>query len=406
MTKKKVVLVISYLFPNSVYPGFGIFVFKRLKAVSKYKNVMVINPVPWFPFSRFIKRYRNFHLITEKEVIDGLEVYHPRFFVIPGYFKFLDSITFLISVLPLAYRIKKKFELELVDIHWTYPDILSGHVLSKLCKVKYAVTIRGKAALNIFLKNGMTNSIGQEFSIRTLILNFFLRRADSVICVSKELADLSENIGVSSKRIQVISNGVDPDTFYRMDKELSREKLGLELKRPIILSVGNLIYGKGFDRVLSAMKDLPDLTYYIAGSTGPAGDYEKQIRLKIKDLCLESRVVLLGQLNQDELRVWYNAADLFCLPSRSEGSPNVLNEALACGCPCLATCVGTVPQIIDNEKYGLVVSNSAGGIQNGLSKIQSMSFNREEIAQNFKRLSWDRCAQDVVGNYAKICPTL
>ena len=77
------ILVISYLFPNCHYPNQGVFVLNRLRALQKYCDVKVINPLPWFPFYSKLARYKNYYKIPAKENIHGVEVYHPRLPIIP-----------------------------------------------------------------------------------------------------------------------------------------------------------------------------------------------------------------------------------------------------------------------------------------------------------------------------------
>ena len=143
-------LVISYLFPNCITPESGIFVLNRIKAVSKYCDIRVINPVPWFPGCSKFERYKNFNLIPEREKIAGIDVYHPRYFIIPKYCKYLDAFSFCFAVLKTVKKNLRNFHFDLIDLHWTYPDILSGYLLSKLFNKKFLVTIRGKEALNMF----------------------------------------------------------------------------------------------------------------------------------------------------------------------------------------------------------------------------------------------------------------
>ena len=94
------------------------------------------------------------------------------------------------------------------------------------------------------------------------------------------------------------------------------------------------------------------LVFYIAGSEGPAGDFRKGLHNMIAQAGLENRVRFIGQVKNDELVYWYNAVDMFCLASRSEGSPNVLTEALACGCPSLSTDTGAVREILSKDFMG------------------------------------------------------
>ena len=170
------ILALSYLYPNSLYPHYGIFVHNRLKAVSKYHEVKVINPIPWFPGCGRLARYKNYDKIPLEENIDGIDVYHPRFFVIPKLFKFIDAFTYKAAVMPLVEKIYKSYPFDLVDLHWTYPDLPTGTALKKKYRKKMVVTLRGKEAFHI-----------GEGKVREILIRKNLGQADAVICLSGEL---------------------------------------------------------------------------------------------------------------------------------------------------------------------------------------------------------------------------
>ncbi|MDU0356364.1 hypothetical protein RS130_22935 [Paraglaciecola aquimarina] len=76
---KKRILAISYLFPNCNQPNHGVFVLNRLKAMSRYADITVINPIPNSPLHGFIGKFAVLKDIPEKEELGGLSVHHPRF---------------------------------------------------------------------------------------------------------------------------------------------------------------------------------------------------------------------------------------------------------------------------------------------------------------------------------------
>ncbi len=386
------ILAISYLYPNSLYPHYGIFVHNRLKAVSKYYEVKVINPIPWFPGHGWLARYKNYDKIPLKENIDGLEVYHPRFLVIPKFFKFLDAFTYKAAVMPLIGKLYKSFPFDLVDLHWTYPDLPTGYAIKKKYNKKMLVTLRGKESFHI------GEGLGRELLIKKHVL-----KADAVISLSQELQDMAVGFGVEEKRCHVIRNGVDTSAFYYIDKNESRRCLGLPPKETIILSVGSLNYRKGFDRIIKKLPDLlnmdTEFKLYIIGSEGPDGDYRKSIYRLIDKLNLKDKVFLKGTVGNSELVSWYNAADLFCLASRGEGSPNVLAEALACGCPAVATDVGAVNEILKEKFLGILVSNSTGGVGAGLRTAFEREWNRKKIFAYTRKFDWDWCAYQILPVY-------
>ena len=407
------ILAISYLFPNSIYPNHGIFVLNRLKAIHKYCDVKVINPIPWFPFSSCFRRYKNYNKIPKKEFIEGIEVFHPRFFIIPRYLKFLDAITFCLAAIPVALKIKKHFLFDLIDLHWTYPDLLSGYLLSTILHKKQLLTIRGNEALNLFLHNkqldkmeGEESVYVEERSIRSKIIKYLLPKSNYIITLSYELKKKCVSYGVLPKNTEVIRNGVDTSTFRFIGKDICRSKLGLSQDEYIILSIGSLSYGKGFDRIIrvfpEVIKKHPNSALYIIGSEGPAGYFRDNLYKLIKRYNLGDKVNFTGEIKNHDLVLWYNAADIYCLSSRGEGSPNVLSEALACGCPAIATDVGSVSEILNKDFMGFVVPNNDKKILLGLLSALSCEYDRVKISKYMQQYDWDWCAKKVIQVYKRL----
>ena len=386
------ILAISYLFPNSLYPNYGIFVLNRLKAVQKYCEVKVINPIPWFPFNSRLKRYRNYDQIPAKEVIAGVEVLHPRFFTIPRYLKILDAASFFFTVFPLALKISKTFPFDLIDVHWPYPDLPTGNLLARVFRRKQLITLRGREAL---FSHG-------RWLYKKIIVPL-ISRSDVAISLSQEMVDICVTDRVLPEKFRVIRNGVNTITFRYLEKTACREKLGLPQGERIVLSVGSLIHGKGFDRIIKAfpevLREHPDASLYIAGSEGPAGADKRALTELVLRYSLEGKINFVGELKNHDLVLWYNAADVFCLASRGEGSPNVLSEALTCGCPSIATDVGSVSEILNNDSLGTVVSNDDESILPGLMSVLSGKYDRKWISSLMKQYDWDWCARQVIQVY-------
>lgn len=389
------ILALSFLYPNTLYPHYGIFVHNRLKAVSKYHEVKVINPIPYFPGCGRLARYKNYGEIPLQETIDGIEVYHPRFFIIPRLFKFIDALTCKAAVMPLVEKLYESYPFDLVDLHWTYPDLPTGIAIKKKYNKKMLVTLRGKEAFHI------NEGVGREFLIKNYLL-----KADTVISLSQELQEIAVNMGVKKKHCHVVRNGVDTSAFYYMERDECRKHLNIPLDEKIILSVGSLTFPKGFDRIIKSLSKLLEIDaackLYIIGSEGPAGDYRRGINQLIVDFDLRGKVSLQGLVDNKDLIYWYNAADLFCLASRGEGSPNVLGEALACGCPSVATDVGAVVEILSNKLNGIVVSNSADGVSSGLKKALPLDWDRKAISSSMHDVDWDWCGREVIAIYDKV----
>lgn len=391
MSTKIKILAISYLFPNCNQPNHGIFVLNRLKAMSKYADITVINPIADSPVHRKLNKFSHLQNIPTLEVINGINVYHPRFFSIPGHLKSIEVLTYRLAVQKVLDDIG--YDFDLIDLHWTFPDLPCGNWLSKKMNKPFHVTLRGMEAFHL-----------QDSGLRKNIVAHYLKKVTKVISLSEEMARTADELANTASRTTVIRNGVDTDKFYYLDQKECREKLALPINEKIILGVGALIHRKGFDLVIKGLgkiintQGLEHTKFYILGAQGPEGDYRKELEQFIEQHELQQHVVFVGAVANSELITWYNAADVFCLSSRGEGSPNVLTEALACGTPAVATNVGSVPEIMTSEdNLGYYVENeNQNEITNRLIDLLSSEHDRNKQALLFKKYTWDWCAKEVM----------
>ncbi len=390
----KKILAISYLFPNCNQPNHGVFVLNRLKAMSKYADIIVINPIANSPLHRKISKFSHLQSIPELEVLEGISVYHPRFFSIPGHLKSIEVFTYRRAVQKVLDEIG--YDFDLIDLHWTFPDLPCGHWLSKKINKPFHVTLRGMEAFHL-----------QDSGLRKHIVAHYLKKANKVISLSEEMARKADELSNTAERTFVIRNGVDTDKFYYLDQKECREKLALPMDEKIILGVGALIHRKGFDLVINCLEKiittqgLENTKFYILGSQGPEGDYRKELNQFIELHKLQKHVVFVGAVVNSELITWYNAVDVFCLSSRGEGSPNVLTEALACGTPAVATNVGSVPEIMSSEEnLGYCVpKENKHQIADKLIYLLQHPNKRKQQSINFRKYTWDWCAQEIMGNF-------
>jgi len=388
------ILALSYLFPNRVHRNYGVFVLNRLKAVNKHVSVHVINPIPWSPIHRFLPRYSKYNTIPLKDEIDGLTIYHPRFLSIPKFFKFIEAYSYKRAVRKVLMLEKGLLGYDIVDMHWTFPDIIAGVNLCKEYNLPSILTIRGREAFHIDEGNYQEHSVSKN-----------IPKITRIISLSNELKDIS--IKKSGKNnVNVIRNGVDTDRFYYIEKAASTIKQTINSKEIVILIVGSLNYGKGFDLIISALAELRyktdlNIKLYIIGSHGPAGDNRKELHSLIQSLDIEPYVEFVGEVLNKDLVHWYNSSDLFCLASRSEGSPNVLTEALACGCPSLTTDVGSAREIIEiKDGLGICIEkHDAILIEHAILKILNTKYDRKDNSLFYSKFNWEWCGEQVVTIY-------
>ena len=386
------VLVITQLFPNRKQPFLGIFVRERIKAVAKLCNVKVVAPVPWFPPLKIFKRWYKFSQIPKKEIQGGLEVYHPRFFVIPKIGKCFDGIFYFLSIFPYILKLRKKFNFDILDVHWAYPDGFAGVLIGKLLKRPVSISVRG---------TDITIYVG--YSLLRKIITYLLNKANVIIAVANSLKGEIVKLGISEERINVIPNGIDTKKFLPLNRNEARKKLGLPVEKFIILSVGNLVELKGFhylvDAVFKIKRSKKDILLLIIGE----GEWRRRLEMQIAKLNADACIKLLGLKSNNELYKWYNAANIFCLASEKEGCPNVILESLACGIPVVATHVGGIPEIICSEDYGILVKHqNSEELAKAIERALEKNWDRKMLVQYAQKNSWDKCANKVFQEFKTV----
>lgn len=181
-----------------------------------------------------------------------------------------------------------------------------------------------------------------------------LRYPDRVVAVAESVRRRLEATGVPSSRITVIPNAVEIDAGERpVDDAGWRRRLGIPAGTAVLSVIGRLSPEKGQDVFLEACRFAAQMDCKFVGVLVGEGAWEKELRAKTTALGLESRVRFAGHC-QDVAPV-YAASDVIVIPSRSEGLPNVLLEAMASAKPVIATRVGGIPEVVSDGVNGRLV---------------------------------------------------
>jgi phosphatidylinositol alpha-1,6-mannosyltransferase len=205
----------------------------------------------------------------------------------------------------------------------------------------------------------------------------FLAHAHGVIAVSRFTRDaLVRLMGTDPGKITLIPNGVDTDRFKpRPPRAGTAERHGV-VGRRVILSVGRLVGRKGQDRLVEAMPAIleacPDAHLLIVGE----GPFRPALESLIALHDLQSRVTLLGEVDDAALADLYAQAELFAMPNRdmpdgdTEGFGLVFLEANACGKPVVSGRAGGVPDAVRDGVNGLAVNGeNIGDIAQAVSRL-------------------------------------
>jgi glycosyltransferase involved in cell wall biosynthesis len=180
---------------------------------------------------------------------------------------------------------------------------------------------------------------------------YSLKNADVIMACSGSVADLAARYyGIARESVEVVHCGVDTDVFFPQP-EIAQHG------RPTVLFVGALVENKGIhvlsEAVLSLRHKYPDICLKMLGDG--RDDVRESIQKTFQDHGAERNVELLGFVPLDKLPDYYRRAHVFCLPARYESFGQVYIEAMACGCPVIASTSGGGAEIIADGRSGLLV---------------------------------------------------
>jgi glycosyltransferase involved in cell wall biosynthesis len=303
------------------------------------------------------------------------------------------SWSFLISFLVWASAHRKRFHI--IHAHGAALGVI-GSLIGWLMRKKVVVKIPGMAAVQ-YLKN---HSLSQRVRRRILIMG-----TDCFIAVSSEMVQVLQEIGIRPEKIALIPNGVPLMEANRPTDpgSLKRELLG-NAEVQVVLYVGRLAEVKGIDRLLTvwaAMSHREGTMLVIVGN----GPLREDLESTVERLRLWSSVRFLGP--QADVSKFYGMADLFVLPSRSEGLSNALLEAMAVGVPSVASDVGGNKEVIKDAESGFLVNwDDIAVCANLLRDLLADAHRRQTIGEAAKKRVQEFALPRVAERYRQLYQAL
>lgn len=287
---------------------------------------------------------------------------------------------------------KKGLEFDLIHAHFTWPQGGAGARLKERYDVPLIITAHGFDIYELPFKDANWNGI----------ITQTLNHADQIITVSNNNVKCLERLNIRTP-VTIIPNGFRADTFHPLGQTDSiRPKLGLPLRKQIILSVGNLELKKGHETLIESVKSLvkknDNLLIVIVGS----GQLRARLMKTVDDFGLSDYVVLAGRKPHAEIPLWMNACDVFALPSLAEGNPTVMFECLGCGKPFVGTRVGGIPDIITSDDYGLLCEpGDSKDLADKLMIALEKKWDNEKIVAYSRQFTWEIISKQIIEIYQK-----
>jgi len=293
-----------------------------------------------------------------------------------------EQISFIFAASFRTFGLIRSFKPDITLAFFGLPSGAIAWLLKKLYRIPYIVSLRG---------GDVPGFRPYDFRMYHKIAAPFLRsiwkHADSIIANSNGLRSLALAFD-SHYEIPIIPNGVDVSQFVVSNRDWSS---------PHILSVGRVVYQKGFDLAMCALSQLKALewTWTIAGD----GPQMATLKAMSEEYGIHDRIHFAGWLSSEQIKEQYAAANLFLFPSRHEGMPNAVLEAMASGLPVLATKIaGNEELVVDGETGKLVPSEDTDALREALRPLLVEAKMREQMGRAARQrvessFSWNRVAE-------------
>ena len=375
------ILFLSTVFPDVTTPTRGTYNLELCRALAEQHEVKVIAPQPW-PVA--LRNRRNGKVakppITCQQ--SNIEVHYPTYWYPPKVMRAAYGAWMYASVQNCVRQLHRRFKPDFVFSYWAHPDGEAGLRVARISGVPSAVIAGGSDVLLL------TDSAKRRDRIVDVLSQ------STVLSVSDGLKQHMIGMGIDEDRIHVLHQGIDPRLFHANDRQRSRELTNIQHNEPALIWVGRVESVKGLYQLLRACKKIREANSNINVHIIGDGPLRSELQQQAVALGIDDRVHFEGAIEHSQLPNWYRAADGFVMSSRSEGLPNVLREALACGTPFVSTDVGSISEIADHRFSVLVPPGDIEALADGMQRIVEPNY--QKAAQQYRARTWNDCANDLL----------
>ena len=324
------------------------------------------------------KRGHEIHVITQREKgqipfeeREGFSIHRLRRLRVRFVGAFLYSIA--------AYLEVRKIRPDIIHEQGTLGFAL---FINRLSRIPYIVYERG-------------NPYRRPKFYRRFVMAPNLKYSSVVLALTNYMAGGLREI--CNREVLVLPNGVDLARFDALSRDKARIRLGIGENEKVALFVGNINPVKGVEYLIEGMGSLagkfPQARLFIVGRDMQNG----KIQHLVRERNLQAKVVFTGFVPPAQIPQYMIAADVFVLPSVTEGFPNVLLEAMAAGLPLVSTDVCGLPEIVEDGENGLLVPpEDPQGLAEAISRLLDDEDLRKRMGKNARKRAESHFGWDVI----------
>jgi teichuronic acid biosynthesis glycosyltransferase TuaC len=362
------VLMVADSFPSPAHPYRGTFIGEQVKRLLDHVDrITVLSPTIYVPrFVKISRVARQASLPARYEFVkDRCEVLFPRYVKAPGYAcLWWTTIQWRRIVSKTVGALVESGSLSL--IHANRGGLSSWAAIQAARKYGFpcVVTYQGTEV--------HTDLVNRQNAWKLCRDSF--RFADLNICVSRSLERILKACALPEGRCEVLIRGVDLGTFY--------PPKAAGMKQPVVLFVGAVRVAKGAFDLLEAWTQVVNrcshVELWLVGPDYTNGRFARVVRSRGHD----KSVKILGPQPLSNVADLMRQAQVLCLPSHGEGTPNCVMEAMACGLPVVATEVGGIPDIVETGRTGMLVQKGdIQGLADALTSLLQNSGRRAHMGE-------------------------
>ncbi len=316
---------------------------------------------------------------------------------LPG---FLESVR--------EFRQQHNLTYDLVHSHYWLSGWV-GRSLAHDMEVPHVTTFHTLSLIKMQARAGESEPIQRQRVERELMAD-----ADQIVAFSPHERDAMARLyDADPDQIELVPCGVDLARFQPLDQEESRERLGLNGDK-VLLYVGRIESLKGLDLLVhtaAQMETGQGVRVLVVGGDDGKGDATRKIRQLTQDLEVEDLFEFVGRVDQEDMPLYYSAADVCVVPSFYESFGLAALESMACGTPVVASRVGGLSTVVQHGRTGYLKSwrcpeAFADSVEMIISSKKLQSSMGIAARKRAEDLGWDQVAKQILNIYRRLPATV